>query len=131
MRHSSDDPSFVPKHDSTTFFSFADFVRYREEFENTGNRAQLNRVYLDLLKRPVEESIDVSVQVNQAVEQLRGQSNLRGIVSDLSHMEPYWKWIAQMYGPEMVERFGGLNVVDLGLLPIGMVSMLRQKRMNW
>lgn len=46
-------------------------------------------------------------------------------------MDPYWKWIAQMYGPEMTERFGGLNVVDFGLLPIGMVSMFRQRRTKW
>jgi hypothetical protein len=129
MRYSSDDPNFVPQ-DPNTFFPFTEFVRYREEYSPIG-KADLTRVYHDLLKRPVEESIDVSVQVKQAIEQLQGQSNLRSIVSDWTRMEAYWKWVAQMYGPEMVEHFGGLNVVDLGLLPIGMVSMLRQKRMKW
>jgi hypothetical protein len=36
-----------------------------------------------------------------------------------------------MYGPEMVEKFGGMNVVDPGLLPIGMVGFFRQKRTKW
>jgi hypothetical protein len=46
-------------------------------------------------------------------------------------MAAYWKWIAQMYGPEMCERFGGLNVVDPGLLPIGMVGFFRMRRTKW
>jgi hypothetical protein len=121
---------YKPKDNPGTFFPFAEFVRYREQYGPAGG-ADLVRLYYDLLQRPVEESIDVSVQVKQAIAQLQGQSNLRGILGDWSRMEAYWKWVAQMYGPEMVERFGGLNVVDLGLLPIGMVSMLRQKRMQW
>jgi hypothetical protein len=36
-----------------------------------------------------------------------------------------------MYGPEIVEKFGGLSVVDPGLLPIGMVSMFRERRTKW
>ncbi|KAF2680029.1 hypothetical protein K458DRAFT_312748 [Lentithecium fluviatile CBS 122367] len=128
MRYSSEDPTFVPS-SPKTFFSFDEFVRFREEYKF--GQADLVRVYCDLLARPIEEPIDVSVQINQAIEQLKGQSNLRGVVSDWARMEPYWKWIAQMYGPNMIEKFGGLNVVDLGLLPIGMVSMLRQKRMKW
>ncbi len=46
-------------------------------------------------------------------------------------MEPYWKWIVAMYGPEIAERFGGLDIVDRGLLPLGMVRYFRDKRMTW
>ena len=120
---------FVPQ-DANTFLSFAEFAHYREYYNAIGS-ADLNRVYHDLLKRPVEESVDLSVPVKQALGLLKGQSNLRGIVGDWKHMDAYWKWVAQMYGPDMVQRFGGLNVVDLGLLPIGMVSMLRNKRLGW
>lgn len=121
--------TFVPQ-DANTFFTFAEFVRYRENYVPIG-QSNLVKVYYKLLQRPGEESIDLSVQVKQALDQLQGQSNLRGIVSDWRRMDAYWKWVAQMYGPDMVQRFGGLNVVDLGLLPIGMVSMLRNKRMSW
>jgi hypothetical protein len=127
--HGSDlDKSFVAQ-DADTFFSFEEFVRHREIYGTFGN-ANLTAVYHDLLRRPGEEFIDLSVQVKQALDQLKGQSNLRGIHSDWLQMDAYWRWIAQMYGPDMTRRFGGLNVVDLGLLPIGMVSMLRQKRMQ-
>jgi hypothetical protein len=71
------------------------------------------------------------VQVEQALKQLSGQPNLRGITSNWNAMDAYWRWIVQMYGPEMVDTFGGINVVDFGLLPIGMVSMFRQRRTKW
>lgn len=125
----TEDPHFTDV-DPKTFFPYSEFVCWREEFGPAGP-ADPAKVYRDLLRRPVKESIDVSVQVQHAINQLAGQSNLHGIVGDWDGMEAYWKWVAQLYGPEMVQRFGGLNVVDLGLLPIGMVSMLRQKRMKW
>ncbi len=35
------------------------------------------------------------------------------------------------YGPEIVGRFGGLRIVDAGLLPMGMVTLFREKRVKW
>jgi hypothetical protein len=122
-------PNFVPQ-DGDTFFSLAEFTRYREVFNSAG-RADLRLTYGQLMRRPTEEPIDISVQVRQALERLQGQSNLRGIVSNWNSMDAYWKWVAQMYGPEMVQKFGGMNVVDPGLLPIGMVGFFRQRRTKW
>lgn len=128
-RNTDEDPSWKPV-DPDVFFSFAEFVKYREEFSSTG-KASVRNTYSKLLKRPTEKPIESSVQVRQALDQLQGQNNLRGITSNWYAMDAYWKWIAQMYGPEMTEKFGGLNVVDFGLLPIGMVSMFRQRRTKW
>lgn len=44
----------------------------------------------------------MSVQAKQAINQLAGQSNSRSIVGDWDRMEAYWKWVAQVYGPEMI-----------------------------
>lgn len=123
-------PDFKPTEDHDVFFALDEYVRYREQYAPTG-KADIARTYRSLMKRPEEESIDVSTQIQQATQQLSGQSNLKGITAYWGGMEPYWKWVAQMYGPEMCERFGGLNVVDPGLLPIGMVSMFREKRIKW
>lgn len=128
-RHNNVDPDWKPA-DGDVFFSFAEFTKYREEFRGTG-KANLRRTYNTLLERPTEEPIDISVQIQQAMSQLKGQSNLRGIMPNWYSMEAYWKWVAQMYGPEIIEKFGGLNVVNFGLLPIGMVSMFRQRRTKW
>lgn len=128
-RWSVEDAKFLPE-EPDVFFPFDEFVRFRESYRTTGT-ADLLAVYRDLMKRPEQESVDGSVLVRRAVEQLSGQSGLRAITGDWEGMEAYWKWVAQMYGPEMVERFGGLNVVDPGQLPIGMVSLLREKRIKW
>lgn len=36
-------------------------------------------------------------------------------------MSPYWRWVTVMYGPEIVERFGDLSMVDTGVLPKGII----------
>lgn len=46
-------------------------------------------------------------------------------------MDAYWKWMAELYGPEMIDRFGGLSVVESGLLPIGMVGLFRDQKVKW
>ena len=131
IRYEVDDPDWKPAQGADEFMSFEEFTRYREEFAADHLGANLLKVYNDLLERPREESIDVSVKVKQAIDQLSGQSNLKGITNNWHGMEPYWKWVAQLYGPEVVGRFGGLNVVDPRLLPIGMVSLFREKRVKW
>jgi hypothetical protein len=54
-----------------------------------------------------------------------------GISGGWHGLTPYWKWVLQLYAPEMMERFGGLNVVDSGLLPIGIILELRSGRVEW
>jgi hypothetical protein len=128
-RRNGEDANWKPK-DSDTFLSFDEFIKYREVFASIG-KANLLNTYKELLKRPREDPVDGSEQIRQALKDLAGQNNLRGINQNWDSMESYWKWIAQMYGPEMIDTFGGLNVVDFGLLPIGMVSMFRQRRTKW
>ena len=36
-----------------------------------------------------------------------------------------------MYGPELIEKFGGFNIVEPGLLPMGMVALFRSGRVQW
>ena len=116
--------------DADVFFSMAEYTRYRESLASTGKASLLN-VFMELLKRPEEEPVNPSKQVEQALAELSKQSNLRGIFSNWQRMDAYWKWVAQMYGPDMITRFGGFNVVDHGWLPIGMVSQFRQRRTKW
>ncbi|KAI4925140.1 uncharacterized protein J4E92_007178 [Alternaria infectoria] len=130
VRRSFQDANWKPD-DPNTFLSFEEFTKYPETFAPMG-KANLTEVYKTLLERPKEKPIDESEQVLQALEQLEDRSdNLRGITAHWYTMDAYWKWIAQMYGPDMIGKFGGLNVVDFGLLPIGMVSMFRQRRTKW
>jgi hypothetical protein len=128
-RRSSDDANWNPE-DSGTFLSFDEFVKYREAFASMG-KANLLNTYTELLKLLREEPVDVSDKVEQALIDLASYHNLGGINPSFGAMNAYWQFITQLYGPEVIDTFGGLNVVDFGLLPIGMVSMFRQRRTKW
>ena len=129
-RFDNADDSVSQRKDTDEFFSFEEFVKHREVFGSLG-KASLVKTYNKLLERPQEQPVALGTSVAQAVTQLSSQTNLRGILGRWADMDAYWKWIAQMYGPEMNDTFGSLNVVDFGLLPIGMVSMFRQRRTKW
>ncbi|CEJ62199.1 hypothetical protein PMG11_10707 [Penicillium brasilianum] len=118
--------------DADHFMSFEEYTRHRESVDY-GFQHQLVWVYDQLLKRPQQEEIrqDVSGPVTLGLGQLQSQLNLSGIRSDWMMMSSYWKWLAQLYGPEIVDRFGGFNIVDPGLLPIGLVSQFRSGRVSW
>ena len=113
------------------FMSFEEFTRHREGL-SYGYKNELADVFVELLRRPEEESLncDENSGVMAALAAL-GDGNSRGILPNWAEMEPYWKWVAQLYGPEMIEQFGGFRIVDPGWLPMGMVSQFRSGRVKW
>ncbi|KAI3331583.1 hypothetical protein HD806DRAFT_164554 [Xylariaceae sp. AK1471] len=121
------------------FMSFDEYARYREDlhYSFTDN---LESVFDRLLEAPAEEGgiREASAAVRGGIGALANLSRgygqghaLKGIIGDWSAMDPYWRWVAQLYGPEAISRFGGLNIVEPGLLPMGMVSIFRDKRVKW
>ncbi|KAH7117513.1 hypothetical protein EDB81DRAFT_818695 [Dactylonectria macrodidyma] len=135
-RYGLDSPEWEPEsaHDRSTFMPFSEYTVYREEyrFNYFNEGTQLHDVFRALMKRPSDKSVDPDDStIWTAHNQLAGQASLRGITSHWQSMEPYWRWASMAYGPEIVDRFGGLNIVDPGLLPMGMVKMFREKRVKW
>lgn len=47
-----------------------------------------------------------------------------------SSFNSYEQWVISMYGEEVIRKFGGLQVVDPDLIPIGMVQLFRTSRMK-
>jgi hypothetical protein len=45
-------------------------------------------------------------------------------------MDWYERWVVSLYGKEVVERFGTLEIVDPTLIPIGMVQLFRASTMK-
>ena len=133
--HDSQDrewPSFRPA-DPDAFMPFEEYARHRETLRY-GFDGVLRDVFLELLRCPGEET--PQVDHNAAIGAALGAMSVPdgydgGIFNNWDSMEPYWKWVTQLYGPEMVERFGGLNIVDYALLPIGMVNLFRSGRVQW
>jgi hypothetical protein len=101
-----------------SFMPLAEWTRSREElcFNYDGN---LYSVFVNLLKQPTAETVDVDAAVKLALHEY---PSLTG---------HYWSWVAQLYGPDMISRFGSLNLVDPGLLPIGMVNLFREGKVKW
>jgi hypothetical protein len=95
--------------------TFEEFTRYREQASR-----DLHTAYSKLLVEPVEDEVTVTSDV----------ANLEKKKS-WGRMDSYHRWIIQLYSQEMIQKFGGLNVVDKGLLPTGMVSMFRESRFKW
>ncbi|KAK5634477.1 hypothetical protein RRF57_010190 [Xylaria bambusicola] len=115
------------------FMPFEEYVRHREDL-NYDFQDNLTSVFKKLLEVPSEEGgvRAASAALRDGIEALADSSqNLKGITGDWETMEPYWRWVAQLYGPEAIKCFGGLNIVEPGLLPMGMVSIFRDKRVKW
>ncbi|GAB7323620.1 hypothetical protein MBLNU13_g07107t1 [Cladosporium sp. NU13] len=131
FRDDVDEPNWAPSEGADEFMSFEEYTRYREEFTTTDTENFLFVAYRKLMETPSERSISASPPVLQALEKLTSHAHARGITHHWSSMDAYWKWTAELYGPEMIERFGGLNVVESGLLPIGMVGLFRDQKVKW
>ncbi|KAI1738815.1 hypothetical protein F4680DRAFT_159743 [Xylaria scruposa] len=119
--------------DRDNFMAFDEYARYREDL-NYKFSNNLARVFERLLEVPAgSEGISVaSASVRGGIEALANLSNgLKDITGNWNAMDSYWCWVAQLYGPEAIRRFGGLNIVEPGLLPMGMVSIFRDKRVKW
>lgn len=127
------------------FLSFEEYVHYRDMFdhrEQDGSSASytVSDVFEELRKQPSPQPIDAEHNENGAIgmalERLNNEQSLvaastRSIAHPWNGMTPYWQWVTMMYGPDIVDRFGGLSLVDAGLLPMGMVNIFREKRVTW
>ncbi|KAI8956302.1 hypothetical protein F4801DRAFT_573825 [Xylaria longipes] len=128
-------PPWAPENprDRENFFAFDEYARYREDlmYRFSDNLAS---VFKRLLEVPAGGGgiSAASAGVRGGIEALANLSHgLKNITGNWRAMEPYWRWVAQLYGPEAIRRFGGLNIVEPGLLPMGMVSIFRDKRVKW
>jgi hypothetical protein len=98
------------------FMSAAEFSRYRERTD-----VRLGRAYRKLMAAPEVTSLNPSGDVKAALPDL----------VTWNEMKDYEKWVVQLYHKDIVARFGGVDVVDQGLLPTGLMSMLRESRFRW
>jgi hypothetical protein len=99
-----------------TFMSRDEFVSLRESIS-----PELTQVYKELMQAPGKKPIDIS-------------SNARKIIRELdvsSDEEEELRWMLQMYEKELVEMCGGLRIVEKILLPLGILTILRKRKVVW
>ena len=123
------DPKFKPE-DPDSFMSFAEWSRYREELPS-GHDGLLADVWEDLLKQPELESTEADEDGHMvaALNALGARPELQCVKGNWHSMEAYWKWVVMLYGPEILQRFDGLGIVETGLLPLGLVK--ERGRVGW
>jgi hypothetical protein len=106
------------------FMSFDEFTKYREQIHASWE-GNLLSVYKELLRRPNVDPIIASTSNptrNVTEEIVMGAESV-----DMD----YLRWVGTLYGKEMMEKFGGVRIVEKGLLPTGMVELFRSGRMKW
>lgn len=77
-------------------------------------------LYESLLSIEDLHCVSTSTNVDDA---LRGQED--------REIAYYARWTLSMYENEMAETFGSLSIVDPTLIPVGMVELFRQSRIQW
>ncbi|GAB1314265.1 Reverse transcriptase domain-containing protein [Madurella fahalii] len=101
------------------FMSFEEFTRYREWTSKA-----LGVAYRALMDTPGTASVSASAGVMAALPEKGGKDMWK-------ELSDYAKWVVQLHHKDMTARFGGLEVVDKGLLPTGLMTMLRESRFRW
>ncbi|MCJ1278830.1 hypothetical protein MMC21_006649 [Puttea exsequens] len=98
-----------------SFISFEEYIAYAEE-----TSAHLQRAYTNLLDAPAKDSIE---STNAIADEKWTSGGFDG--------EAYEDWVLELYGGEVMRRYGGLAMGEKRLLPIGLVSMLKSEKIRW
>ncbi|KAL2185352.1 hypothetical protein L209DRAFT_733219 [Thermothelomyces heterothallicus CBS 203.75] len=101
----------------TTFFSLEEYSRYRERWSS-----DFLKTFEKLICVPEMEGITLSKEV---------ESGLRAFLADCVRLDAEKKWLLQLYAKELLDNFGGLNLVDKKFLPVGVLTMMRGKKVSW
>ncbi|KAK6528855.1 hypothetical protein TWF694_004089 [Orbilia ellipsospora] len=116
-----------------TYLTFEEYTKHREY-----TSSRLNKVFTKLMAEPEVAELDMKSEI-QAVLKHTTSGGDRHMTSGRNRRNrqsqdqwtSYEKWIIQLYSKEMMRRFGGLNIVEEGLLPMGLITMLRESRFKW
>jgi hypothetical protein len=95
-----------------TFMSFEEFTRFRE-----AQSPSLCRAYHDLMRVPHTTHVVYSKEVQERLKH--------------SGLDEENKWLLQYYAKELEEKCGELTVVDRKLLPLGVLTILRKRKVSW
>lgn len=106
-------------HDNEPFMSLEEYSRYREE-----TSVHLHEAYTDLLEPPQSSIVESTPEILNAVQKLDTAAAGEG-------RDPYEHWVLELYGADVIKKYGGLALGEKKLLPIGLASMLRSEKIRW
>jgi hypothetical protein len=100
-----------------TFMPLDEFCRVRERTSR-----EFRDAYIKLVSTPEVEEVVLSKAVEGAL--------LAAGAGDLG-LDAEKRWVLQLYADELLAEFGGLALVDKQFLPVGVLSMMRGKKVSW
>lgn len=103
------------------FMTFEDFTAARES-----TSPELTLTYNDLMRKPSQKRTATSTQVDRTISFLVEQAGTIPV-----GMEAEMRWLLQMYEGELLAKCGGMSLVEKNLLPLGVLTILRKKRVAW
>jgi len=79
----------------------------------------------------MEDALEDVVELTPEILRALNAESRKAVTDGNSVVTTYWRWILELYAGDSVEKFGGLIMGEKGLLPIGLVSMLRSEKVRW
>ncbi|KAJ9656579.1 hypothetical protein H2201_008491 [Coniosporium apollinis] len=105
-----------------SFMSMEEFIKWRE-----ARSSRLYSTYVELMSVPAQEEIALLPAVIDTLNTLAiTEPDL-----SLSKLNPERKWIIQLHSSELFERCGELSLVDKAFLPLGVLTMMRRRKVTW
>jgi hypothetical protein len=117
------------------YMEFEEFVRHRERTSRGFGRA-LAALRMEPEPEPVERpagarGLDAAVRTLLAKASEGKGKSTRRTRGGWEGVPVYDQWVVAQHAQEMESRFGGVTIVERGLLPMGLIDMLRQSRFKW
>ncbi|KAL4990715.1 hypothetical protein BDW68DRAFT_194022 [Aspergillus falconensis] len=110
---------FVSRAERDTFMSFEELTRFR-----WSQSTLFRTLYQGLQAVPEPEGISFTMDVSNALFAALSSEKVRALNKEK-------RWILQMYAPEVLRDYGGVALVDKKYLPVGVMAMVKEKRVKW
>ncbi|TVY71221.1 hypothetical protein LSUE1_G007582 [Lachnellula suecica] len=103
-----------------TFMSMEAWTKWRESTSQS-----LNETYQQLLSTPSEEALWTPPDVKRELDSLKWD------LPELKTLSAEKRWIVDLHAVELMEKCGGLSMVEKSFLPLGVLTMMRSKKVTW
>lgn len=102
-----------------TFMSFEEWSQFRDS-----NSSTFANLYGMLKVVPKAVCPRLTGLVEGALERAEDQFQVE-------NLSPEMRWTIYLYAEDLVEKFGGLNLVEKQFLPMGVLDMMKGKKVRW
>ena len=106
------------------FTTFDEFTKYREL-----TSSHLWCAYTNLMAKPSASTVLGTKRVKNALKELSYKPE--GLDYRTGTLDNELMWLVQYFEGDLFELFGGLEVVDKGLLPLGVLKALKARKVTW